>query len=898
VPSHSSIISSAGDSIVKIKKTLVRCATVTYWGILAPVRYLAQRWLVRIVGRHARQHGGVPAEETRGIQALIGVMTSSQLIALANQYDAEGMASTALWFSRLAFMKSKTAGLTLRINMLAKHGCREELAALVDWLIGRPIQASMRYLQRALRIQDFIGTKGEALALARQNVHAYILAETRQSNSTRRNFQQLNILALNRWLADVEELATVRPLSESGRASLLGAVERSRYFMGEYYCLGEAANHNYLPRLRPEDFLCYHQGRIALVSETRAEKFVEFFLPFYFYIETETDKATRERICAMLRELLHSLEAGGAAIVPRHQFRLGNASPSGAWHLSMSYHTIGNRSHWWHVKDAALPGYFSIDKTGYSGWSSLADLDELPDSAKVISDAEVEARWRQLQDQFVAARVSKYPQSEQSFLAPKGRFIFLPLQVTTDTVAQLAWISTFQLAQLLVKLAPNLGYELVIKRHPKCADPRIQSFITRHRGRPHIHFTDASIHEILPKAHAVVTVNSGVGLEALLHGKPVITTGKSEYGFVAHKARSAEELVQQLSKLDEAMDQARIKRFLAWYAGEYLVKGDDRQGIVARMQSVLNAAPAGYKQTDSSAAPSSESAGMQDQDQDQDWAQLLKSFSGVGVRAWLDSGSLLGMVRHGHLNAWEKDVDLGVWISDFKAAQQVCRAFADKHGYFYRELRLRGIPYVILLDCLDASAGKLPLSVHVFYRVGETAWSPQPNSLAWGRAKYPRYLMAQSIQKHGNRLVGLLSFARQWPRHALAVIMDRMGLSKTMAALIKQSSRKNWPKGKHLADGPLGRHCFDLFQWVVPAHFFDHLNPLGGDQPSYALTPSPVEDYLNRRYGNWQVPVSRWFFLIDDGCIRPMSSTDFDQVLEKIRPLIEVGDVASNAWNP
>jgi len=41
--------------------------------------------------------------------------------------------------------------------------------------------------------------------------------------------------------------------------------------------------------------------------------------------------------------------------------------------------------------------------------------------------------------------------------------------------------------------------------------------------------SDASVHDLISGANAVFTVNSGVGLEALLHGRPVVVTGECDY---------------------------------------------------------------------------------------------------------------------------------------------------------------------------------------------------------------------------------------------------------------------------------------------------------------------------------------------------------------------------------
>jgi capsule polysaccharide export protein KpsC/LpsZ len=43
-----------------------------------------------------------------------------------------------------------------------------------------------------------------------------------------------------------------------------------------------------------------------------------------------------------------------------------------------------------------------------------------------------------------------------------------------------------------------------------------------------------NIHDLLSNCEAVFTVNSGAGMEAILHNKPVFCYGKSDYASVSH----------------------------------------------------------------------------------------------------------------------------------------------------------------------------------------------------------------------------------------------------------------------------------------------------------------------------------------------------------------------------
>ena len=66
-----------------------------------------------------------------------------------------------------------------------------------------------------------------------------------------------------------------------------------------------------------------------------------------------------------------------------------------------------------------------------------------------------------------------------------------------------------------------------------------------------------------------MTVNSGVGVEALLHLKPVITIGASDYSAVAHQVSSQAELMSAVETVTNGKPDAewigRVKLFLYQY---------------------------------------------------------------------------------------------------------------------------------------------------------------------------------------------------------------------------------------------------------------------------------------------------------------------------------------------
>src|SRR5690606_10428044 len=220
----------------------------------------------------------------------------------------------------------------------------------------------------------------------------------------------------------------------------------------------------------------------------------------------------------------------GVGVYPRLQGGVSGVAPVGAAgrRASFSWHTIdqgipGNL----HLKLGSLFGYFIIDDKGYSGWGSPAKMDLASITGRIDAGL-ADQHWRALYANLVEGGKSKYSQLDDD--APDfGDYIFFPMQVFNDTVARLADIDTHSLLKALIEWARGSDLKVVVKRHPMCRSAAIAATLAEGEANGDILVSNANIHRLIAGAQCVVTVNSGVGAESLLHLKPVVTTGGSDY---------------------------------------------------------------------------------------------------------------------------------------------------------------------------------------------------------------------------------------------------------------------------------------------------------------------------------------------------------------------------------
>lgn len=167
-----------------------------------------------------------------------------------------------------------------------------------------------------------------------------------------------------------------------------------------------------------------------------------------------------------------------------------------------------------------------------------------------------------------------------------ARFLFVPFQVDNDTqiLGNSPWVRDMRqlyhalYAALLQQADPDL--ELVFREHP--ATKRRYPDLHRHAAtHARVYFiNDRPLAELLDQATGVVTINSTVGIEALLKSHGVLTLGEAFYnipGLVLH-ADSAAALPASLAALPHFTPDPVLRTgFFHYLAEAYAVPGAWRQ---------------------------------------------------------------------------------------------------------------------------------------------------------------------------------------------------------------------------------------------------------------------------------------------------------------------------------
>ncbi|MBK9020488.1 MAG: methyltransferase domain-containing protein [Sulfuritalea sp.] len=185
-----------------------------------------------------------------------------------------------------------------------------------------------------------------------------------------------------------------------------------------------------------------------------------------------------------------------------------------------------------------FPGYIALDPCGqhFIPGHNMIDTDWNTVVKTPLTD-EREKWVRRFIEEWRTAGTSKYPQATTieeervvtEFLDRDSRpSLFVPMQVASDAnvyfgLDELPSLREFY-QRLIDKLTPR--FKLIFKRHPK--DRREADLIPIQKNDGLV-VDSVSIHFLILSTTATLTFSSNVGLEALLHGKPVIVGGRPYY---------------------------------------------------------------------------------------------------------------------------------------------------------------------------------------------------------------------------------------------------------------------------------------------------------------------------------------------------------------------------------
>lgn len=478
-------------------------------------------------------------------------------------------------------------GTVRQLSFEIDHGLIDEARTSLEEILNFPTLIFMKFLPMINRSIPYFDDMSEKISAAK--IQSRMILEADKGRKGINPSEQIRVALKCRWLEEAKRIIhrsskTIQPVSDI----------RQHWFNETLNNIGENRNLFELASFNEENTELYGLLNGSPIEISRldipADKIIELFIPTVFFAEPEQEKSSYKTVREFLTTVYSYLkENDDFVLVPRHQWNWRKCNPKIPGSRVISYHTHDEyNQHHMHIQEAALAGRCTVDYQGFAGYSSLA-THFLPIELSTVesSQMELEENAELLAVKYIHGNISKYEQDEKREVF-EGDYVFVALQIPTDVVASLAYISGVNLVRTVAEFYEGTSTKVIVKRHPYCNSKTIQSTLEELNIANKIQISTASVHDLISGAKTVFTVNSGVGLEALLHKKPVVVTGSCDYAYaVAAQAKNEDELYSILNS-SLSFDSHKTNKLLHHYIYEYSTKNNDSESIKRKIDNWLS----------------------------------------------------------------------------------------------------------------------------------------------------------------------------------------------------------------------------------------------------------------------------------------------------------------------
>lgn len=248
-------------------------------------------------------------------------------------------------------------------------------------------------------------------------------------------------------------------------------------------------------------------------------------------------------------------------------------------------------------KEMHLKGLFTLDADGWgpehSAMRRRPNLDAVdPERAERFVGA--------LRHDFLRTGRSKHAQPARRPIDDRLKpYVLVPLQLPTDdTILNYSPVSVIEFVHIIADWADKAKHNVIFKLHPAVEHPGLAEAVhQRMASSRYLFCLPENIHSLIAEARGVIVINSGVGFESLIHGKPVVTFGQCDYQWATFRG-TARNLPEALDYFEGyAAQQQRLGyQFIYFYywqhafsVGDGLI-GQTKQRVKAYLTAALASA--------------------------------------------------------------------------------------------------------------------------------------------------------------------------------------------------------------------------------------------------------------------------------------------------------------------
>lgn len=207
--------------------------------------------------------------------------------------------------------------------------------------------------------------------------------------------------------------------------------------------------------------------------------------------------------------------------------------------------------------------FWYLDPQGVYGASTVTErrfdpAAQDPTEARAFAD--------RLRKRLVEPRQSRLPQPDVTAPLPKGA-IAIFLQGRSEPTERLGYMPEAEMVKTV--LSETRGRPVILKPHPLTRDLETFEMLAALKDDPRVIVSFGNIHDILAASAVTVSLCSAVSLEGMMHHRPAVLFGRSDFHHCAETVARAQDWP---AALDRALAQARpFDAFLHWFLAEQML---------------------------------------------------------------------------------------------------------------------------------------------------------------------------------------------------------------------------------------------------------------------------------------------------------------------------------------
>ncbi len=241
-----------------------------------------------------------------------------------------------------------------------------------------------------------------------------------------------------------------------------------------------------------------------------------------------------------------------------------------------------------YMENGCLPATTTVDALGINYENStLRTLEQLPNGDQGPDTLRQRLPTQLSQRQAHKSKQGLQQSNQQSL---PEHYIFVPFQVDTDSqiICFSPWIRDMRaLYQVLVDHIEALPepYVILLKEHPSCP----KQYDDLHTKHPRLQFAnDHNTQQLIENAALVMTINSSVGLEAMLLERPVVVLGQAFYSLpeLCLSAQNPHDLCGIMAAPSQWQCSDATPRYLSYLYNDYLVQGSWKEASPEHLQAM------------------------------------------------------------------------------------------------------------------------------------------------------------------------------------------------------------------------------------------------------------------------------------------------------------------------